>query len=981
MEKSIKLRNIRTEIILLKTFCKSNRLVRSYILKKVNEEFFGSKIGKIVWKRVRALNISKKLPNKGAWEALINDPTLGENSIQDLLLQFEDVEIGKSKKFIDKLIDALDVLRQKRQAFNSIQQAYEDLSEADSEDDITSALAPLLSSAKKIADVTTGEWFFRMDTLKLLEYLKQYKAKEEGRLLKTLWYQFDALNAGFSVGSLVTIAATTSGGKSAIAALNLMINFSLQGMKTAVVSLEMPKAQLAERQASFVSGIPFSRIRSFKLTLEEEAHLDKTSALLENLVKAKGGEYWILNPPSKDISIQEALLLPYEKGARVILVDYINLLRRHAKQEMKDFLLDVSREAKVFAMQNDCIVILLAQLNAEERVKYSTAVEDNSDNVIVWSYPANNRPGYIEVKQTKARNQNPYHFYLVEDFQNMRIYDILDPIGLSIMLSRASGKQYASKTSEYFGMRRMIETQDISDLNSLGVKKHDFVNSINWEDLTTETVPAPNAPPVTTILDMAREMLHFIATYEPQIALKLLENIKKSDILLPFKDYIDDLDLPIDAKRTLGLLSDEEKIDDRKKRLIAKIQKDLLVASQGLYIEADKLADSDRANDIVSSREKIYDDTYEQIEARNDPEKPLRKRNKRKIIIDPSKNKSKWLNINKGYVKRKQMKVDSTPYRNTDGSPFDSLNDKNPKSHKKAIADYKKHWKNLEKDTPVSTDTIKEHMILHGGIGNISFLSSINGDYINKIEQSIFTVGEHLQRSYYRVNKKVQYGIAEELLTKKGKINWGKAYKNELELQSFVNNTLMDLGTINNEFVVDADSKKLPDVNSLVKDIGNKIQRLVRSAKATIALDTNEFITKINSNGSFIVKDDLKRRMAALKETSNIGRIELLLDEDDIMGSPWISLFKKPEYIGCITPNTLNIAEPWFFLNVISSNTLSKIITSEPFDKEKLIRSVVWAVVNPDYRENNQLLTNVKHSMHQLLGCINENSLSSIFIN
>lgn len=1002
-DKEIRIRNVKAEILLIKAFTICRKKGRSAILDRISEEHFGSKVGKLVWKRAQILHTNNNLPYRGGWQVLVNDPVLhNKQPVQDILEQFNDAEVSGKSKFVLELTKTLEFFRQKRDAYNSIESAYTKLSEAEDQNEVSDALIPIISAARTVTDVRAKDAFFRLDTLNLLETLRIAKAKRgSGNLARTLWHQFDAVNSGFSFGSLVTIAATTGGGKSAVAFLNMMINFALQGLKVAGASLEMSKELIAERQAAYVSGIPMHKIRSGTWSSEEEKHINKSSQLLLELIAKRGGSFWVLKQLKKDSSINEMLTLLYEKGPNVILIDYINLLKLPRGQDKWEALGEVAREAKVFADAHDCLVILLAQLNEEERVKYSRAVEEHSDNVIVWSYPPQNRPGFIHVKQIKARNQILYNFYLVEDFANMRIYDLLEPTGLALMLSRSSGMAYKQKTNEYFGIRRLIEIQDTLDLDSIGVPKHKFIDDINWGDFVDRSVPPPNVPDISAVMGMVREMLYFIASYEPMVAKVLLDNIKESEILKPYEEFIEDLDLPYSAKILLGLVEEKESSNgDKKRRLLAKIEQDLLTATQDLYLEGDKVVKEDRKSDRLTSRKKVYEDTHEQIHAGKDPEKPLRKRRRRKEVVDPGISNSKWMQLNNSYSKRQKMRADSIPQQTgIDGaSPLDSMNAlpkeeivtlaKASKS-RKAASDFKKHWIKLGKDSPSSPDTIKEHMLLDGGPDEPFFLLGFKEAYIDKLEKNIELVGFHILKKADKIESQIDMLLASYFSSNEGKKVWGKGMQNEVRVNNLVASLVSKVIEKNLDLhsSIEADKKKLPSIENIFSELNvnrngkSFLTKVCNKAKnerhpllpfvdvsiadtEKISANRNGYIQKLRSNNGFL------------------GNLTPLLDTEEILDSPYIILFSKPQYIGAITPsNFRKYNTPEFYIATIKTGVFSKILKESHKEKEKLIRSLSWALVNPDYRDNMPLLESIRQGLLSFITKIDKsNQIASFYM-
>lgn len=1386
----IQLRNVRAEIILIKAFCQAKKKGRSHALSRVDDDTFGSKVGKLVWKRIRALNVNKKLPFRGAWDIIVSDPIISrKDAVVDILTKFDDTQVSGTVKFINEVIDTLHFFKAKRVAFEAIQSSYNGLAEAKNVDEISESLVPVITQSRCLSDISTSKYFQRIDNMNIGNFLQDRKDNAgKDFLARTLWPSFDAVNTGFSFGSLITCASTTGGGKSTVIALNLLLNFAMQGLQVSNISLEMSMPQITERIAANISGIPLHKIRSFNLTDEEKQHLANASLMLAKMVGGRGGSYYTLCPENKDITIDEALVLAYEKTPHVILIDYINLLKMDSSKQVHESLSDIGRTAKNFAMSHNCIVVLLAQLNDSERTKYGTAIEEhcvigdslidtenglmqiedylpkndvnkivaecdltvttadgqrkakrwykkgerdciaiatenknfqvtgsvttkvlvlnpdmsmdwkplnkitkddyiaikrdsycwgknvifektfdganlkykmpyvspkkmtpalakvcgylvaeghiknavvsfcngqedignhyallfnalfnaekksiwngkarayytkiearvvadfleyiglkgdarskeipwsvmqsskkcnaaflqgyfegdinkedytahtyskklakqlqatllkfgivakifdkedsygrqdktksnkysvlaiqgtdrklfkeriglkfydlrdvgeaslkdsipylkgvlasykvgnnsyktecgntkllklksylgkcvnyaktnkpefletlsehfpmlhekvellnktnyywdkvdvikherhmvydftvepgehpvlgqgsfiangvivhNSDNVLIWSYPANTRPGYIKVKQTKARNQVPFDFYLVEDFGCMRVFDFLDTVGLATLLSRSSTQAYIPKTTNYFGLRRFQEIQEVMDLDSIGIMKHTFKEDINWGDFLSQAVPAPNAPDAVSIIDMVREIIFIIAMYEPGMAQAYVHKMKNDKLLSPYSDYVNDLDLPLFAKKQLGLIADTDKVDfSEKEKMLALIEQDLLELSQDVYVEADKAIEMYRKDDNPVERREVYDSTYEQVESRNDPEKLLRKKNKQKLMVDPEENESKWVDINKGYKFHQGLRVATTVSHVTENSnPFGELDhdDTVPevvmdtKTSEKVFNNY---WKKLAKETPPSLDFMRETLLQTGSLPKPSFLVGFDESYINDYEASIDILGGYVQKRVERVTDNLPRLICENMPESK-----------EDRVARYVAKTVNKIAK--RRIVVD---DNYPDISILTSKIVSK------SFYDADKVDVEPILKKLSKLENY--KEPLlplKNKILCFCEKGNIDKIHSS-KSSDVRMSPFITLYKKPEYIESITNENYRFVDIGFLALVLK---LGKLLNNEEYENKQVInRSIVWSLVNKEYRSN---ITILKHISRQI---------------
>jgi hypothetical protein len=103
----------------------------------------------------------------------------------------------------------------------------------------------------------------------------------------------------------------------------------------------------------------------------------------------------------------------------------VGLVAPEQKAAMWENLGDITRGFKAVARQNDCVVIVMAQLDEEtNKVKYSKAMRHHSSYVWKWTYGEEQEDsGRILVEQEKARHCRRFSFPLVVNFSNMSFLD------------------------------------------------------------------------------------------------------------------------------------------------------------------------------------------------------------------------------------------------------------------------------------------------------------------------------------------------------------------------------------------------------------------------------------------------------------------------------------------------------------------------------------------------------------------------------
>ena len=128
--------------------------------------------------------------------------------------------------------------------------------------------------------------------------------------------------------------------------------------------------------------------------------------------------------PQGDVKIKELLytLKPYNYD--VILIDYVGLLGGVDGERQWQELSAAVRFGKRFAQSNGCVVIFLAQLSEENKIRYSQGMKEHAGNMWTWVYDPETGPNIIEVDQQKARNQQAFSFPLYIDFDIMEVRDL-----------------------------------------------------------------------------------------------------------------------------------------------------------------------------------------------------------------------------------------------------------------------------------------------------------------------------------------------------------------------------------------------------------------------------------------------------------------------------------------------------------------------------------------------------------------------------
>ena len=250
------------------------------------------------------------------------------------------------------------------------------------------------------------------------------------KVVRSGFRDFDLVNGGFLPGSLVVLAATTGGGKSAMS-VQLALNMVKTGHNVCIVPLEMSTKEVLSRAVSNISDITVGKYlypplndNKPPLTKKEiQRTKDRWGAFEKLLVSLKSSLR--IYEPEADLTMDELLTVLQPHNDTVVIVDYISLLRGVDGDDSWRQLGNAARLAKIWARNNKRVVILIAQLSEQGAIKYSRTIKEHADNMWSWIYTEENKEtGILEITQQKARNQREFNFQLGHDFSVMKLFDL-----------------------------------------------------------------------------------------------------------------------------------------------------------------------------------------------------------------------------------------------------------------------------------------------------------------------------------------------------------------------------------------------------------------------------------------------------------------------------------------------------------------------------------------------------------------------------
>ena len=224
-----------------------------------------------------------------------------------------------------------------------------------------------------------------------LEQIQNAANNESGLSgLQTGYRDLDKMTSGWQNSDLIIIAARPAMGKTAFVlsmAKNMAVDYNVP---IAIFTLEMSNVQLIKRLISNVASLEGEKIKSGRLSLEEEDRLNS------RLRTVYGAPLYLDETPGLSISElrTKARRLVREKGVRMIMIDYLQLMNATGMKlgSREQEVSTISRSLKALAKELDIPIIALSQLNrsTENRedkrpvlsdLRESGAIEQDADIV------------------------------------------------------------------------------------------------------------------------------------------------------------------------------------------------------------------------------------------------------------------------------------------------------------------------------------------------------------------------------------------------------------------------------------------------------------------------------------------------------------------------------------------------------------------------------------------------------------------------
>lgn len=452
------------EATVLKSICTLGDIESGKILAHVTQESFYSDESVEAFDFIKSETLNNgKIPT---WDSVLTNPELSE-SVRSFLKATKSKRI-KNREDVTKLIGYIDQYERMRRMFIGCDEIINKLTKDSVDIKQLEDMFLLISSEIQTAVIGVKEQVVTIgkgNNSKAV--LERTLDNNRVRVVPTGFRGFDERNGGLPMAEAVLMAGPTGGGKTAVIAIQMLMNMARHA-PSIVVPLEMTEEQTMARIASNLSKVPIHRFTAGDLQEDEKRRIRRAHNKYAKELKELGTNYNIWCPP-RDVTMSEVLYsllpLPYE----VYVIDFVSLLKGLSEDDQVKKLGNAVREAKIFAKNHNKLVVILAQLNEDNKVKYSRAMVENVSNAWIWEYnEANKESGIITIVPIKSRNQDPSPFDLAVDFSIMRAGDATEAdfnkADKETRSKPGTASSKAKESRERIGnLARDMEDYDLSD--------------------------------------------------------------------------------------------------------------------------------------------------------------------------------------------------------------------------------------------------------------------------------------------------------------------------------------------------------------------------------------------------------------------------------------------------------------------------------------------------------------------------------------
>ncbi len=229
------------------------------------------------------------------------------------------------------------------------------------------------------------------DVGKTFNYIADRREREGNSLLTGVpsgFQELDDMLGGFQKSEFIVLGARPSIGKTAFALSMVLHSAVKKEIPTALFSLEMSGAALAQRLLSMESRIDNFLLRNGKLSARDMKTLRDTAESLY------GAQLWISDESTISLLDLRSLVrrLRRKHNVELVIIDYISLIGtvQNSAMARHEQIAEISRSLKALAREIDIPIIALSQLTRDTEgkrpmlssIRESGAIEQDADVVL-----------------------------------------------------------------------------------------------------------------------------------------------------------------------------------------------------------------------------------------------------------------------------------------------------------------------------------------------------------------------------------------------------------------------------------------------------------------------------------------------------------------------------------------------------------------------------------------------------------------------
>lgn len=408
------------ELRALRTICESEGRASQELLAKLDETHFATEVGRASFKRIiYRLRKNGIVPD---WGDLSSDPGL-DQSIKDVLENAE-VEPVVTKKRTTRLIHRMNEYQKLRTLLDIgsyLEKQFKSPNPIDP-DDITQAIQ------SRLQGMSHGRAFKVMriggDKSNVDKYLERVLQGKAARYIPTGFKGFDDINRGVPTGSVFIVAGPTGSGKSLLLG-QLSNNMAMNGARIGFFQLEMFNEESLQRDVARVGQIDMTKLLDplNRLTNKERKELRERYLEYDRKIAKRGGAIDFFEF-EEDVTIEMLLSTAKPYGYDVLAIDYLGLLEGMSGEDQWRAMSNAVRVCHHWSKQNDCVVILAAQLSEEGQLRYAKGMAEHAKLMWQWKHTQMSRDtGVYEIEQPKARQLSNHNFLLFFNKPQMTVTD------------------------------------------------------------------------------------------------------------------------------------------------------------------------------------------------------------------------------------------------------------------------------------------------------------------------------------------------------------------------------------------------------------------------------------------------------------------------------------------------------------------------------------------------------------------------------